>query len=483
MPSEITMPQLSDTMSEGTVVKWLKKEGDKVKAGEEIAEIETDKATMPMESFEDGTLAVIVAKEGAKVKVGEAIAVIATAGEKVEDIKKQGSGGAKPATPVVEKKAEPREEKAAPVEHRPPGSGSRTGDDKETDHTHMDRERTQARKEQTEFGTHPELPSTGVAVMDAPSTGRIKVSPLARRIAEQNGVDLSQVQGTGPGGRIIQRDVEAFQKEGGATSKGEARPLQPQPVPVLATAKKPTAEAAGLALPARVGTGKKETISLSKMRAVIAQRLQQSKQQVPHFYETVDIDMEQVTGLRARMNKQLEQQNLRLSVNDFVIKAVAATLIENPALNATFDGQTITRYGDVNLGLAVALPDGLLVPVLRNVDQMSLREIRVRSADLYDRARAQRLKREELSGATFSISSLGSMGVREFSAIINPPEVGILAIGAAEKRAVVFDEQVVARTMMTVTLSADHRAVDGAVAAEFLRTLKQLLEEPGLMLA
>jgi pyruvate dehydrogenase E2 component (dihydrolipoamide acetyltransferase) len=475
------MPQLSDTMSEGTVVKWLKKEGDKVKAGEEIAEIETDKATMPMESFEDGTLAVIVAKEGAKVKVGEAIAIIATAGEKVEDIKKQGSAGAQPAAPAPapEKKEAPREEK--PAAQRPVGSTSRTGDDKETDHTHMDRERTQARKEQTEFGTHPELPSSGVAVMDAPSTGRIKVSPLAKRIAEQNGVDLSQVHGPGPGGRIIQRDVEAFQKGDGA--KGESRSLQPQPVPVLATAQKPGAQAAALTLPARVGTGKKEAVPLTKMRSVIAQRLQQSKQQVPHFYETVDIDMEQVSGLRARMNKQLEQQNVRLSVNDFVIKAVAATLIENPALNSTFDGQTITRYGDVNLGLAVALPEGLIVPVLRNVDQMSLREIRVRSADLYDRARAQRLKREELSGATFSISSLGSMGVREFSAIINPPEVGILAIGSAEKRAVVAEGQVVARMMMTVTLSADHRAVDGAVAAEFLRTLKQLLEEPGLMLA
>ncbi len=234
------------------------------------------------------------------------------------------------------------------------------------------------------MGTHPEWRGGGTAVMEGPPSGRIKVSPLARRIAEQNDVDLSQVQGSGPGGRIIQRDIEAFLKEGGRRAQGgtqvparvekatEAKPLRPERVPVLA---------------ARVGTGRQESIALTRMRSTIALRLQQSKQQVPHFYETVDIDMEQIAQLRGRLNEQLEQQNIRLSVNDFVIKAVALSLLENPALNATFDGQTITRYGDVNLGLAVALPEGLIVPVLRNVDQMSLREIRIRSGDLYDRAR------------------------------------------------------------------------------------------------
>jgi len=283
------------------------------------------------------------------------------------------------------------------------------------------------------------------------------------------------VRGTGPGGRIIQRDVQALVGEAAPSPAParsgtalETRPSKPQAVPVLA---------------ARVGTGRQESAPLSKMRAVIAQRLQQAKQQIPHFYETIDIDMEQVTQLRTRMNKQLEHQNLRLSINDFVIKAVAVALLENPALNASFDGQQITRYGDVNLGLAVAIADGLIVPVLRNVDQMALREIRVRSEELYERARQQRLRREELTGATFSISTLGSFGVREFSAIINPPEVGILAIGAAQKRAVVVDDHIAPRTMMSVTLSCDHRAVDGATAAEFLRTLRQLLEEPGLMLA
>jgi len=447
---------------------------------------------MEYESSESGTIARLDAAEGQKVPVGQRIALIATGGEKLEDIKKSG-GGAKPAAPAAEKKQPEapapgpsparRQEKPATAPQRSGGSRSATGMDKETDHSQLDRERTQARQDQTEFGTHPELPQSATAVMERSDDGRrVKVSPLARRIAEQNNVDLSQVQGSGPNGRIIQKDVEAFLEQGGAAERDESKSLRPEPVPVLATKAKPAPSGLGQ-LPQRLGTGRTEQIPLTKMRSVIAQRLQQSKQQVPHFYETVDIDMEQVSQLRGRMNKSLEHQNIRLSVNDFVIKSVAMALVENPALNAMFDGQTVTRYGDVNMGLAVALPEGLIVPVLRNVDQMNLREIRVRSADLYDRARAQRLKRDELSGATFTISSLGTMGVREFSAIINPPEVGILAVGAAEKRPAVLNDQLVARTMMTVTLSADHRVVDGATAAEFLQTLKQLLEEPALMLA
>jgi len=218
------------------------------------------------------------------------------------------------------------------------------------------------------------------------------------------------------------------------------------------------------------------------MRGVIATRLQQSKQQIPHFYETIDCDVEELSQLRARLNEQLAKQKVKLSLGDLVAKAIATALLEHPALNAHFNGKEIIRFGDVNLGMAVALPEGLIVPVLRGINHMSLREIRVRSADLVDRARQQRLKQDEMTGATFTVSNLGMFGVREFSAIINPPEVGILAVGGAEKRAVVKGDQIVARTMMTLTLSCDHRAVDGAVAAEFLTTLRQLLEEPGMML-
>ncbi|HEY7115627.1 MAG TPA: 2-oxo acid dehydrogenase subunit E2, partial [Tepidisphaeraceae bacterium] len=222
----------------------------------------------------------------------------------------------------------------------------------------------------------------------------------------------------------------------------------------------------------------------TRMRAAIATALQRSKQNVPHFYETIDIDVEEISKLRERLNQRLEKEKIRLSIGDFVTQAVAAALRRHPILNATFDAQKneITRYGDVNLGIAVALPEGLIVPVLRGVDRMGLKEIRQRSVDIVERARAQRLKGEEMRGATFTVTNLGAYGVREFLAIVNPPEVGILAVGAAEKRPVVRGDQVVPRTVMTVTLSADHRVVDGATAAEFLRTLKELLEEPAMQL-
>jgi pyruvate dehydrogenase E2 component (dihydrolipoamide acetyltransferase) len=302
--------------------------------------------------------------------------------------------------------------------------------------------------------------------------GRVKVSPLARRIAQEKQIDLTQIKGTGPAGRIVQEDVLAYIGAGGASAA---------PATVTHTIEKPAP--APSAAPV-VLSGQKEVVPLTKMRIAIANALQKSKQTVPHFYETTDIDVEELVKLRERLNARLEKEKVRLSLGDFVTRAVAGALKRHPILNATFDAakNEITRYGDVNLGIAVALPDGLIVPVLRGADQLGLKEIRQRSIDLVERARAQRLKREELSGATFTVSNLGAYGIREFMAIVNPPEVGILAIGAAEKRAVVKGDAVVARTMMSVTLSADHRVVDGATAAEFLRTLREMLEEPGMLL-
>jgi len=223
---------------------------------------------------------------------------------------------------------------------------------------------------------------------------------------------------------------------------------------------------------------------MTKMRAAIAAALQRSKQQIPHFYETIDVDVEALSDLRGKLNDRLKAENVRLSLADFINKAICAALLAHPTVNATFDEKKneITRPGDVNLGIAVAIPDGLIVPVLRNANQMGLKELRQRSAELIERARAQRLKQDEGGGGTFTVSSLGTFGIREFSAIINPPQVAILAVGAAEKRAVVRGDAIVPRTMMTLTLSADHRVVDGATAAEFLQTLKAMLEEPGMML-
>lgn len=464
MPVEISMPQLSDTMTEGTVVKWLKKEGDKVKSGEVIAEVETDKATMEMEAFEGGTIAHIAVGEGEKVAVGGIMAVLAAGKEDPAEVKKNAGGAstAKTAAPAPEKKeARPQAAKQEKSEQKQPAkkqepvtvgasSSNASMEDASNSEVHEPDEQHAHGATRQSIDTTPEQLRSG-------GNGRLKASPLARRIAADKGIDLKQVKGTGPNGRITQRDVEGYAPSGRSAGAG---------VP-----------------PERVARGSKEIIQLSKMRTVIAQRLQQSKQNLPHFYETVDIDVESLTSLREKLNKQLEQQKIKTSISDFVNKAIAASLLQHPGLNAHFNGQKneITRFGDVNLGIAVALPEGLIVPVLRNVDQMGIKEIRQRSVELAEKARAGRLKQDELSGATFTVSTLGMYGVREFSAIINPPEVGILAVGAAEPRAVVRNGQLVARTMMTVTLSVDHRAVDGAGAAEFLRTFKMMLEEPAMM--
>ena len=483
MPFEITMPQLSDTMTEGTLVKWLKAEGEAVAEGEMVAEVETDKATMEMEAGDEaGTLATILAKEGEAVAVGEPIGVLALKGEDAAAIKKQYSNGKKPASSSDAPKpaasavgSEPTEgqapattidkEEAAPAGKVGGGNGGGSGG--VTRHA-----------ADIDYGGPASIDMPMPAAPDDPSAtnghGRLIASPLAKKIAEKKGVELSKLAGTGPGGRIVQKDVLDY------IEKGESASGHPHVAPPKEAAPAPKPPASPL--PQRVASGKTETIELTKMRATIAQRLQQSKQTIPHFYEVVDIDMQAANDLRASLNKTLEKEKVRLSIGDLIAKAVASTLKQHPALNATFDGKTVTRHGDVHLGMAVALPDGLIVPILRNIDQMGLREIRQRSADLVDRARAQKLKRDEMSGATFTVSNLGTFGIREFSAIVNPPEVGILAIGAGDERAVVRGGQIVARPVMSVTLSADHRVVDGATAAEFLRTLKQMLEEPGMML-
>ncbi len=465
MPTEITMPQLSDTMSEGTVVKWMKREGDAVKSGDKIAEIETDKAVMEQEAFDDGTLAVIVAPEGTKVAVGQPIGVLAVGKETVADVKATYGGEVPAQAPVGQPTAAVAAAAAAPATFGSNGPVATLASASNSEiHEPAD----------VGHGATRERPTAVPPIANTNLPGRLHVSPLAKRIAADKKIDLSLVKGTGPGGRIVQADVLAFTPPPAAAVSAPVVEQKPDVTPD----RKPAPA------PARMSRGEKQVVPLTKMRLTIARALQASKQTIPHFYEAVDVDVEALSALRVRLNASLEAEKVRLSIGDLISKAVAVALLKHPAVNAHFSEKAneITRFADVHLGFAVALPDGLIVPVLRNVDQMGLKEIRTRSAELIDRARAQRLKADEGTGATFTISNLGTYGVREFSAIINPPSVAILAVASAEPRAVVRDGQIVARTMMTLTLSADHRAVDGAVAAEFLRTLKGLLEEPGLML-
>jgi pyruvate dehydrogenase E2 component (dihydrolipoamide acetyltransferase) len=454
MPADITMPQLSDTMTEGTVVKWLKKEGEKIASGEKIAEVETDKAVMEMESFDAGVVAALVAAEGEKVAVGSLMAVIATGSENPAEVKKKiGSrvsaptSGA-PASGVAASPPASRQEVAASRKPAAVTSASTSN--------FAQASAGEIREPDSVGHGATRQPATSVPAVQHQGNGgqRVAVSPLARRIATEKNIDLHALRGSGPGGRIVKQDV---------------------------LSQRPAAAPAAIA-PPQLGNGQTQVIPLTKMRSAIAKSLVASKQNIPHFYESIDVDMEDLVKLRVELNDLLEPEKVRLSLGDFLAKGVATALLRHPALNATFNGTEITRYGDVHLGMAVSIPDGLIVPVLRNIHLMGLKDIRQRSVDLVDRARAQRLKQDEMTGGTFTVSNLGTFGIREFSAIINPPQVGILAIAAAEKRPVVRNDQIVARTMMTLTLSADHRIVDGATAAEFLKTLKTVLEQPGMML-
>jgi pyruvate dehydrogenase E2 component (dihydrolipoamide acetyltransferase) len=453
-------------MIEGTVVKWRKKEGEKIKAGEIVAEIETDKAVMESEAFEAGTMAAVLVAEGLKVPVGTVLAVLATGKEDPAEIKKKYAGGAKPA-PAVQAAAQP----SAPPAQRPAMAAASSGGGRAASHggstITLEGAVMGEVHEPDEMGHGATRePATAVPAVKASGNGdRTFASPLARRIAADKGVDVAQINGTGPGGRVVQRDVLEY----------AAKPK----APAAAVATAPATPAIQ-----RVDRGQSQTIPLNKMRSAIGAALQRSKQQIPHFYTTVEVDVEELMAIRVRVNKLLESQGVKLSLNDFVSKAVSSALLMHPAVNAHFTGDAIIRFGDVHLGVAVAIPDGLIVPVIRNADQLGLKELQKRTAELAKKAKSTppRLTESEMKGATFTISNLGMFGVKEFSAIINPPSVAILAVAGAEKRAVVRNDQIVARTTMNLTLSADHRAVDGATAAEFLRTLKGLLEEPGMML-
>jgi pyruvate dehydrogenase E2 component (dihydrolipoamide acetyltransferase) len=442
VPIEVTMPKLSPTMESGVLSEWKVKVGDAVKEGDVLADVETDKASMPMKSFDDGVVAHLDVGPGDEVALGQRVLVLARKGEDAKAVAESlGKGQAK-----APARAGQGAEGAA-------GKGAGAGSPSQPEHQGTDS------NGQGQAGRPAAEPAT-VAVATG-AGGRVKSSPLARKIAASAGIDVAQVPGSGPGGRVIRRDVETFL---------ETRTQAPA---AQAPAARPAAAAA---------TRGARRIPHSRMRRTIAQRMLQAKQSAPEIHVTVDIRLDKVVAIREALNKQLAAEKVKLSLGDFVTKAVALALRRHPALNASFEPDAVVEHGEVNIGIAVALEGGLIVPVLRNADVLGLREIRAGSEALAEAARSNKLTTEQLTGGTFTISNLGMYGVRQFDAILNLPEVGILAVGSAEKRPVVVGDHLEVGTVLTVTLTADHRAVDGATAAEFLRTLKGLLEEPASML-
>jgi pyruvate dehydrogenase E2 component (dihydrolipoamide acetyltransferase) len=465
---EIQMPKLSDTMTEGTLVTWRKKKGDKVSAGEVIAEIETDKATMEWESPEDGVLSEIYVEEGGKVNVGDKIAFIGEPGE---------APSAKPA--AKEEKPAAKEEKPASKEEKPAPKEKQEEKAEPTPKKSKAETEKPAPAEKEEAETAP--PEAAEQKLHRPAAAeskkdhrpaadtakeegaRVKASPVARRLAGDLGVDLASVSGTGPEGRVIESDVRAAAKSGGRA-------------PAAASAKAPAAAAA------KTGAGTR--INLSGMRKVIAERLVESKGPVPHFYLNIDIDAGPLMEARAELKSAGEgTDTAKITVNDFVLKAAVQAAVKVPKVNASFDGDAIVQYADVDLGVAVAIPDGLLTPVIRAAQNNSLPELSAMAKDLASRARNKRMKPEEFQGGTFTVSNLGGMGIDSFSAIINPPQGFILAVGAITKQPVVDDcDQIVVGHRMSIWMSCDHRVIDGALGAEYLKELRHLLENPALLL-
>jgi len=444
---EIQMPKLSDTMTEGTLVAWKKKKGDKVSTGDVIAEIETDKATMEWESPEDGTLTEIYVEEGGKVEVGQRIAFIGEPGE----------GGEKEKAPKAEEAPKSEEPKEKPKETEKPAPAE--AKEKET--------APPQKRKAVDAGVPPaeQKPERPKLQEEA----RVKASPVARRIAAELGVALASVKGSGPDGRVTETDVRAAAKSvAAAPSRAGISGRGPTP------AQKPPAP--------KPGTGSR--LQLSGMRKGIAERLVQSKAPVPHFYLNIEIDAGPLMAARAELKAGGEAADTsKITVNDFVLKAAVMAAVKVPKVNASFDGDAIVQYAEVDLGIAVAIEDGLLTPVIRAAQNKSLREISELAKDLASRARNKRMKPEEFQGGSFTVSNLGGMGIDSFSAIINPPQGFILAVGKINKTPVVDNcDQIVVGHRMSIWMSCDHRAIDGALGAEYLKELRHLLENPALLL-
>lgn len=481
MPTDILMPALSPTMEKGNLVKWLKKEGESVKSGDILAEIETDKATMEVEAADEGVLARIVVPEGtADVPVNTPIAVLAGEGEEVGDVPAPEKAPEPPARPM------PAEAASKPTDDVAPGPQA---------NGHL----SYARVDDAPQG--PAVPDRAAAGEEGAPNGaggarRLFASPLARRTAQQAGLDLGRIKGSGPHGRIIARDLAAALKAGAgrgapaAEPKPQARAPEGAPRPAAAPQAPPPAAPSGLTAAQVKGLfepGSFEEVPLDGMRKTVARRLTESKQNVPHFYLTVDVALDALLALREQLNADVPpgadgRPAFKLSVNDFVIKALALALQRVPDANVVWAEDRILKFRHSDVGVAVAVEGGLFTPVIRKAEAKTLSAISNEMKDLAARARARRLKPQEYQGGAAAISNLGMFGIREFAAVINPPHATILAVGAGEKRVVVVGDAPKVATMMTVTLSTDHRAVDGALGARLLGAFKELIEAPVRML-
>jgi len=452
MPIDILMPALSPTMEKGNLAKWLKKEGDPIKSGDVIAEIETDKATMEVEAVDEGTLAKIVVPEGTTdVPVNQVIAVLAGDGEDV----KSAAAGAK-AAPAVAPKSEAKAEekpKAVPAAQAAPAAAP---------------EPAKAEPARPAAAPQPTAKSDG--------NGRVFSSPLARRLARESGIDIHAIQGSGPHGRVIARDVDAAKSGKGLKAPAAAGAPTAQIAPAMSDDK----------IRALYADGSYEVVPHDNMRKVIAQRLTASTQTVPHFYLTVDCNLGKLTAAREEINAQAPKDKDRkpaykLSVNDFVIKALALALQRIPDANVSWTESGMLKHKHSDVGVAVAMPGGLITPIIRSAETKSLSTISKEMKDFAVRARARKLKPEEYQGGSTAVSNLGMYGIKDFTAVINPPHATILAVGTGEERAIVKDGKIEAAMMMSVTLSCDHRAVDGALGAELLVAFKTLIENPVMM--
>lgn len=458
---EITMPRLSDTMEDGVVSAWLKQVGERITRGEVVAEIETDKALMELEAYEDGVLEQILAEPGVRVPIGEPIAIVG-----------DGSSASAAAAPPANSAPAAQPDEAAVAQAEPAQADPAQA----------------APAQAAPVGTVEAEPPVAQSDPTIGTDERKKSSPLARKIARELGVDLAAVVGTGPGGRVTRQDVEAAHRRAAASGTATAPSLAAAPSPAAASspvAEAPAAPASPVPAPSAVAaqpvpaTTDYEEIPLTNIQRVSAVRLTESKQQAPHIYLTSAIDVTDLLAFRAQLNTTLAAAGEgKVSVNDLLIKAVATTLRKDPAVNVSFAGDKLLRHKGIHLGVAVATPAGLLVPVLRDADRKSVSELAAETRDKAVRARERKLRADEMSGGTFTISNLGMFGIEQFTAVINPPESAILAVGAAADELRLADGAVVTRKILRVTLSADHRAVDGAVAARFLAQLKDLLEQP-----